>query len=82
MSESFHVNLNFSGVVVLEKKIFKHFSYINTCKSGFPYGGPIRPPVDTIWTNLNLNYVSKLPCWFEHIWLSSSWEHFPVHKHV
>jgi hypothetical protein len=50
MSASFHVNLNFSDLVVLEKKIFKHFSYINTCKNGFPYCGLARPLGAMIWT--------------------------------
>ena len=68
MSESFHVNLNFSGSVVLEKKIFKDFSYISTCKNGLPYCGPIQPPGAMILTNLNLHYVKKLPCKFELFW--------------
>ena len=76
MSASFHLNLKFSGLVVLEKKIFKHFSYINTCKNGFPYCGPARPPGAMIWTNLNLHYVRKLPCKFELSWFSGSWEDF------
>jgi hypothetical protein len=40
MSESFHVNFSFSGSVVLEKKIVKIFSYINTCKNSLPYYYP------------------------------------------
>jgi hypothetical protein len=84
MSASFHVNLNFSGLVVLEKKIFKHFSYKNTCKNGFPYCGPAQPLGATIWTNLNLHYFSKLSCWFEHFWFSSSWDwrRFFLNKHM
>jgi hypothetical protein len=91
MSGSFHVNLNFPGSVVLEKKIFKDFSYINTCKNGFPNCGPVRPPGARppgamIWTNLNLHYVRKLPYKFELSWLSDSWEEdfytFSLYKHM
>ena len=74
MSGRFHVDFNISGLVVLKKKIFKHFSYINTCKNCFPYCGPTRPPGTMIWTNLNLLYVSKLPCKFELSWPCGSWE--------
>ena len=74
MSESFHVNLNSSGWVVLEKKIFKVFSYINTCKNGFPYCGPTQSLEAMILTNLNLHYVKKLPGKIELFWLSGSWE--------
>ena len=72
MSGSFHVNLNFSGLVVLEKKNFKDISYINTCKNGFPYCGLTQPLGAMILTNLNLHYVIKFPCKFELFWLSGS----------
>jgi hypothetical protein len=74
MSESFHVNLNFSGSVVLEKKILKYFFYINICKNGFPYCGPTLPPGAMILTNLNLHYRRDLPSKFELSWLSGSLE--------
>jgi hypothetical protein len=35
MLGSFHINLKFSASLVVEGKIFKEFSYINTCKSDF-----------------------------------------------
>jgi hypothetical protein len=50
MSESFHINFIFLGPVLL-KKIFKDFSYINTCKNGFPYCGPTQLPGTMILTN-------------------------------
>jgi hypothetical protein len=32
LSDSFYVNLNHSGSVVIQKKIFEEFSHWNTCK--------------------------------------------------
>jgi hypothetical protein len=56
MSENFHVKFSFSGPVLLEKKILKYLSYINTCKKSFPYGGG----GGMILTNVFLYYVIKL----------------------
>jgi hypothetical protein len=44
MSRSFHVNFSFSGSMVHEKKIFKYFSYINTCQKLFPLLWPHPTP--------------------------------------
>ena len=44
-----------SWSVVLEKKIFKDFSYIIICKTLIPYCGPIVPPGS----------------WFEQTWIST-----------
>jgi hypothetical protein len=60
--------------VVLEKKILKVFSYINTCKNGFPYCGPFRPPGAMILKNLYLHYVRKLPYKFQLSWPIGSGE--------
>jgi hypothetical protein len=40
LSESFHINLNFSGSVVLEKKNLKEFSYKDTCQMIFTVVAP------------------------------------------
>jgi hypothetical protein len=40
MLGSFHINLKFSGSVVLEEKISKDFSSISKCGSDSPYWGP------------------------------------------
>ena len=74
ISGSFHINLSFPGPVVLEKKIFKDFSYIIICKTLIPYCGPIVPPGVMIWTNLNLLYIRKLPYKSQLSWPSGSWE--------
>jgi hypothetical protein len=74
MSESFYVNFSFPGPMVLEKKIFKFFSNINTCKNDFPYCGPTRPPGAMIFTNLYLHYVRKLPYKFQLSWTCGSGE--------
>jgi hypothetical protein len=66
------VNLNFSGPVVLEKRILKIFSNIHTCKNSFPYCGPTKPPGAMKLTNLLLYYIKKLSCKFELFWPSSS----------
>jgi hypothetical protein len=66
--------MNFPDPVVLEKKIFKDFSYINTCKNGFPNYGPTWLPGDMILTNLNLHYIRKFLRKFELSRLSGSWE--------
>jgi hypothetical protein len=42
--DNFHVNLKFSGTVVLEKKILKRFSYTNTGKNVSPYHNPTLSP--------------------------------------
>ena len=69
-----YIYFSFPGPVVLEKKIFNFFSYINMCKNGFPYYGPTRPPGAMILTNLYLHYVRKLPYKFQLSWPSGSGE--------
>jgi hypothetical protein len=56
------------------RRIF--FFDTNTCKYGFPYCGPSRPPGTMIWTKLNVHYVRKLSCTckYELFWLNGSWE--------
>jgi hypothetical protein len=49
---------------------------LNSCKYGFPYRGPSRPPGTMIWTNWNLHYIRMLSCKYELFWLSGSWEDF------
>jgi hypothetical protein len=73
MSESFKVNLTLSGSMVLEK-IFKYFSYLNTCKNGFPYCGPNRPPGGMILTILIMHYIRKFQYKFDFFRLSGSQE--------
>ena len=74
ISGSFHINLSFSGLVFLEKKIFKDCSYIILCKTLIPYCVPIVPSGVMIWTNLNLHYIRKLPHNSQLSWPSGSWE--------
>jgi hypothetical protein len=73
ISESFHTIFSFHGPVILEK-IFKDFPSIYTCKNGFPYCGPIRPPGAMIFTDLNLLYITKLPYKFQLSWPGGSSE--------
>ena len=58
------------GLLVLEKIFFN----INTCKYGFPYCGPSRPPGTMMLTILNLHYIRKLSCKYDLFWLSGSGE--------
>jgi hypothetical protein len=46
MLESFHINLNFSGSVVLENS-FLDFPCINTCNCDFPVVVPPDHPLPT-----------------------------------
>jgi hypothetical protein len=55
---------------------------LNTCKNGFPYCGPIRPPGIMIWINLNLHYVWELSCKFQLFWSSSSSEITASHFYI
>ena len=48
--ECFHISFTFSGPVVLEKKIFKDYSYIFLYKNLIPHCGPALPPGVIIWT--------------------------------
>ena len=70
MSGSFHVNLNFSGPVVLEKKIFKWphpiFVIISPLKRTWPF----------IWTNLNSPYSRMISIKFDWNWPAGSGEDF------
>jgi hypothetical protein len=42
ISESLHVNIHFSGSMVLDRKIFKEYLYINTDIIGLTYCSPTR----------------------------------------
>jgi hypothetical protein len=50
------------------------FFNINTCKYGFPYCGPSRPPGTMMWTILNMHYIRKLSYKYDLFWLSGSWK--------
>jgi hypothetical protein len=62
MSENFYVNLNFSGQVVITKRILE----ISFLYNSFPYHGLTRPLGAMVFTTLNLYYVIKLSCEFQY----------------
>jgi hypothetical protein len=66
------VYLNFSASVILEKRTFKDFSKINTCKHGSPFSTPSRPLENVIIINLISLSVRKIPCKFQLFWPSGS----------
>jgi hypothetical protein len=70
ISEVIYVNLNYTGWVVIQKKIFEDFFHWNT--HSFEYCGPFRPP--GILINLILHSVRKLSCKFKLFWTIGSWE--------
>ena len=53
---SFHPRMICTKIWLKLKIVFN----VNTCKYGFPYCGPSRPPGTMIWTILNLHYIKKL----------------------
>jgi hypothetical protein len=54
MSESFQANFNFSGQMVLQKKLLEIFSYINICKTVSPIMASPETPWAMAFANLNL----------------------------
>jgi hypothetical protein len=70
----FHMSVIFPGPVVLEKKIFKEFSYIFLCKTWVGHFGPTLAPGVMIWTNLNLHYLRMIPHECHLSWPSGSGE--------
>jgi hypothetical protein len=73
ISWSSHVNLNFSGLLVLKKKILKDFPHVKLCQNGFLHCDPTLPLGAMILTNLIVDIVRKLECKSKPFFFLAKW---------